>query len=159
MWLLVLLVIGILSVDYTIIVYSGIEFSRWIRRYGDCVTDSAHGRRVYVSTAGAVYQPCQNTIKNSFLMALSHLPTTVLLIAVYAVPVVVFYFVPQSLPILILLAFGTIVYLKSCLLLRVFKRYEEALAVNANAPAKNPSEADSGIFCGERPHRAGGQDR
>ena len=31
MWLLVLLIIGILSVDYTIIVYSGIEFSRWIR--------------------------------------------------------------------------------------------------------------------------------
>ena len=90
--------------------------------------------------------PVRYTIKNSFLMALSHLPTTVLLIAVYAVPVVVFYFVPQSLPILILLAFGLIVYLKSFLLLRVFRRYEEAFAAGTEAPVTDPSEADSGIF-------------
>ncbi|MCI8267460.1 MAG: YesL family protein [Lachnospiraceae bacterium] len=147
MWLLVLLIIGILSVDYTIIVYSGIEFSRWIRLAMVTVSMILLMGVVYMFPLQARFiNPVKNTIKNSFLMALSHLPTTVLLIAVYAVPVVVFYFVPQSLPILILLAFGTIVYLKSCLLLRVFKRYEEALAVNTNASAKNPSEADSGIF-------------
>lgn len=57
MWLLVLLIIGILSVDYTIIVYSGIEFSRWIRLA--MVTVSMILLMGVVYTAGAVYQPRQ----------------------------------------------------------------------------------------------------
>ena len=147
MWLLVLLVIGILSVDYTIIVYSGIEFSRWIRLAMVTVTMILLMGVVFMFPLQARFiNPVRYTIKNSFLMALSHLPTTVLLIAVYAVPVVVFYFVPQSLPILILLAFGLIVYLKSFLLLRVFRRYEAAFAAGTEAPVTDPSEADSGIF-------------
>ena len=147
MWLLVLVVIAVLSVDYTIIVYSGIEFSRWIRIAMVTVTMILLMGVVFMFPLQARFiNPVKYTIKNSFLMALSHLPTTVLLIAVYAVPVVVFYFVPQSLPVLILLAFGMIVYLKSYLLLRVFKRYEDALAAGIDAPAPDPSEADSGIF-------------
>lgn len=64
------------------------------------------------------------------------------MIVIYAVPVVVFYFIPQSLPIMILLAFGLVIYLKSFLLLRVFKRYEEAL-VDISSKSSNQ---DSGIF-------------
>ena len=127
-WLLLVVVLGILTVDFRIILYSGIEFAQWIRIAMIAVT--------FVILLGVMFlfplqarfiNPVKNTIKNAFLMALSHLPTAFLLIVIYAVPVVVFYFIPQSLPIMILLAFGLVIYLKSFLLLRVFKRYEDVM--------------------------------
>ena len=147
MWLAVLLIGGILSVDYTIIVYSGIEFSRWIRIAMVTVSMILLMGVVYMFPLQARFiNPVRYTIKNAFLIAISHLPTTLLLIVVYAVPVVIFYYIPQSLPILILLVFGMVVYGKSYLLLRVFRKYEEALAVNTDASAKDPANGDSGIF-------------
>ena len=147
MWLIVLVILCVLTVDYRIIAYSGIELGQWTQIAMVTVTMILLMGVVFMFPLQARFiNPVRYTIKNSFLMALSHLPTTVLLIAVYAVPVVVFYFVPQSLPILILLAFGLIVYLKSFLLLRVFRRYEEAFAAGTEAPVTDPSEADSGIF-------------
>ena len=113
-WLLLVVVLGILTVDFRIILYSGIEFAQWIRIAMIAVT--------FVILLGVMFlfplqarfiNPVKNTIKNAFLMALSHLPTAFLLIVIYAVPVVVFYFIPQSLPIMILLAFGLVIYLKS----------------------------------------------
>ena len=142
-WLLLAVVLGILTVDFRIILYSGIEFAQWIRIAMIAVT--------FVILLGVMFlfplqarfiNPVKNTIKNAFLMALSHLPTAFLLIVIYAVPVIVLYFIPQSLPILILLAFGAVIYLKSFLLLRVFKRYEDAL-VDISSKSSNQ---DSGIF-------------
>ena len=142
-WLLLVVVLGILTVDFRIILYSGIEFAQWIRIAMIAVT--------FVILLGVMFlfplqarfiNPVKNTIKNAFDGALSHLPTAFLLIVIYAVPVVVFYFIPQSLPIMILLAFGLVIYLKSFLLLRVFKRYEEAL-VDISSKSSNQ---DSGIF-------------
>lgn len=142
-WLIVAVVLGILTVDFRIILYSGIKFAQWIRIAMIAVT--------FVILLGVMFlfplqarfvNPVKNTIKNAFLMALSHLPTAVLLIAIYAVPVIVLYFVPQSLPIIILLAFGLVIYLKSFLLLRVFKRYEDALVDISS----ETSDQDSGIF-------------
>lgn len=142
-WLLLAVVLGILTVDFRIILYSGIEFAQWIRIAMIAVT--------FVILLGVMFlfplqarfiNPVKNTIKNAFLMALSHLPTAFLLIVIYAVPVIVLYFIPQSLPILILLAFGAVIYLKSFLLLRVFKRYEDALV---DISSKSPNQ-DSGIF-------------
>lgn len=142
-WLLLAVVLGILTVDFRIILYSGIEFAQWIRIAMIVVT--------FVILLGVMFlfplqarfiNPVKNTIKNAFLMALSHLPTAFLLIVIYAVPVIVLYFIPQSLPILILLAFGAVIYLKSFLLLRVFKRYEDAL-VDISSKSSNQ---DSGIF-------------
>ena len=81
-------------------------------------------------------------------MALSHLPTAFLLVIVYAVPVVILYFIPQSLPAVVLLAFGFIIYIKSVLLLRVFKKYEDALvdrSQETSGKTEDP-EGDSGIF-------------
>lgn len=142
-WLLLVVVLGILTIDFRIILYSGIEFAQWIRIAMFVVT--------FIILLGVMFMfplqarfvnPVKNTIKNAFLMAISHFPTTVLLIAIYAVPVIVLYFIPQSLPILILLAFGMVIYLKSILLLRVFKRYEDALV---DISGKN-AEKDDGIF-------------
>lgn len=144
-WLVILVLLGILAADYRIIAYSGIEFARWTRIAMVTVTLIALLGVVFMFPLQARFvNPVRYTIKNAFLMALSHLPTAFLLIVVYAVPVVIFYFIPQSLPIIILLAFGLIIYLKSFLLLRVFKKYEDVLADQSQET--DESESDSGIF-------------
>lgn len=145
-WVLVLLVIGILAADYRIILYSGIEFAQWIRISTVTVTLIIAMGVVFVFALQARYtNTVKNTIRNSFLMALSHLPTAFLLIVVYAVPVVIFYFVPQILPALVLLSMGAVLYFKSFLLLRVFAKYEGRL-LDKEAEEEDGGDPDGGIF-------------
>lgn len=145
-WVIVLIVIGILVADYRIILYSGIEFAQWIRVSTVTVTLVIAMCVVFVFALQARYtNTVKNTIKNSFLMALSHLPTAFLLIAVYAVPVVIFYFIPQILPALVLLSMGAVLYFKSFLLLRVFTKYEGRLLDKETEEGGN-ADPDGGIF-------------
>ena len=144
-WIIVLLVMGVLIADYRIILYSGIEFAQWMRISTVTVTLIIAMCVVFVFALQARYtNTVKNTIKNSFLMALSHLPTAFLLIAIYAVPVVIFYFVPQILPALVLLSMGGVLYFKSFLLLRVFTKYEGTL-VDKEEEAQD-GDPDGGIF-------------
>lgn len=146
-WLILLVVFGLLAADYRIILYSGIEFARWIRIAMVTVTGIVLLGVVFIFPLQARFiNPVKNTIKNAFLMALSHLPTALLLVAVYALPVVVLYLVPQSLPVLLILGFGVILYIKSMLIMRVFKKYEDALVETAPEAQDGGEDVDSGIF-------------
>lgn len=148
-WLILLVVFGILVADYRIIAYSGIEFAQWIRIAMMTVTVVVLMGVVFLFPLQARFiNPVKNTIKNAFLMALSHLPTAFLLVAVYAVPIIFLYFIPQILPVIILMAFGVVIYLKSILLLRVFKKYEDALVDRSQeiSEESDDTETDSGIF-------------
>ncbi|MDE5697469.1 MAG: DUF624 domain-containing protein [Lachnospiraceae bacterium] len=147
-WLILLVVFGVLVADYRIIAYSGIEFAQWIRIAMTTVTVVVLMGVVFMFPLQARFiNPVKNTIKNAFLMALSHLPTAFLLVVVYAVPLVFLYFVPQILPVIIVMGFGLVIYIKSFLLLRVFKKYEDALADRSQgASGETDSGADSGLF-------------
>lgn len=124
-WLLVLLLAAVMAVDYRIILYSGISFASWMRIATLTVTVIVLLGIVFVFPMQARFEnTVKNTIKNAFLMALSHLPSAFLLIIVYAVPYLILYFVPQLLPAVFLVGFGCIFYFKSFVLLRVFKKYE-----------------------------------
>ena len=137
-WMIVLVILAVLMVDYRIIAYSGIQFAQWIQIGVVTVT-------VVFPLQARFVNPVKNTIKNAFLMALSHLPTAFVLVAIYALPVIVFYFVPQILPVIILMSFGVVIYAKSFLLLRVFKKYEDAL-VDRSQETQPDKAADDGIF-------------
>lgn len=124
-WLLVLLFAAVLVVDYRIILYSGISFASWMRIATLTVTVIMMLGIVFVFPMQARFEnTVKNTIKNAFLMALSHLPSAFLLIIIYAVPYLILYFVPQLFPAVFLLGFGCIFYFKSFVLLRVLKKYE-----------------------------------
>ena len=124
-WLLVLLLAAVMVADYRIILYSGIAFASWMRIATLTVTVIVLLGIVFVFPMQARFEnTVKNTIKNAFLMALSHLPSAFLLIIIYAVPYLILYFVPQLLPAVFLLGFGCIFYFKSFVLLRVFKKYE-----------------------------------
>lgn len=72
-----------------------------------------------------------NTIKrtmlNALLMSIRHIPYTLLLILVLAVPVLVFLLFPQIasyvLIFMIMLGFSTIIFVNSCIMVKVFANY------------------------------------
>ena len=137
-----------LFVDYRIVLYSGLSFDRWLRLGLITVTlIIALGVSFVFALQARFTNTVKHTLKNSFLMALSHLPSAVLFVVSYAVPVILLYFIPQILPVIVLLAIGLLIYLKSFLFLKIFKKYEDALDTKADEEADNESE-DLGIFAG-----------
>ena len=148
LWLIILAVCGVLFVGYRIVLYSGLSFDRWLRLGLITVTlIIALGVSFVFALQARFTNTVKHTLKNSFLMALSHLPSAVLFVVSYAVPVILLYFIPQILPVIVLLAIGLLIYLKSFLFLKIFKKYEDALDTKADEEADNESE-DLGIFAG-----------
>lgn len=145
LWIFVLAIMLLMLADYRIILYSGLAFASWIRIAMVSVTLIAALGAVFIFPLQARFQnTVKHTIKNAFLMALSHLPSAFLLIIIYAVPYLLLWLVPQLFPVVFLLGFGGIFYFKSFVLLRVFRRYEEAVADDG---AKEPREdAEEGLF-------------
>lgn len=147
MWLIVLAAMAIIFLDYRIILYSGIEFPRWMVISMVTVTVVVLMGVVYMFALQARYtNTVKNTIKNSFLMALSHLPTTFILIVIYAVPVVICYFVPRVFLAMFFISLGAVIYFKSFLLLKVFHKYEETLVDKDEEAAEGEEDPDGGIF-------------
>lgn len=145
-WMIVLVILCVLTADYRIMAYSGIQFAQWMRIAMVTVTVVLLMGLVFIFPLQARFvNPIKNTVKNAFLMALSHLPSAFLLIAVYAVPVIIFYFVPQTFPVLLVLSFGLVIYIKSILLVRIFKKYEDALVDKSQENVENEN-TDDGIF-------------
>lgn len=145
-WLIILVVAGVLVCDYRIILYSGVEFARWMKIAVVVVTIVVLMGVSFVFPMQARYaNSVKNTIKNAFLMALSHVPTSLALIIIYIIPVVIYYFLPQSLPALFLLAFGLIIFGQSFLIMKIFTKYEEKM-VFPEDEAADDGEKDSGIF-------------
>lgn len=146
-WLIVLAAISVIFLDYRIILYSGIGFPRWMIISMVTVTVVVLMGVVYMFALQARYtNTVKNTIKNSFLMALSHLPTTFLLIVIYAVPVVICYFIPRVFLAMFFISFGAVIYFKSFLLLKIFRKYEETLVDKDNEATESEEDLDGGIF-------------
>ena len=148
LWLIILAVCGVLFVDYRIVLYSGLSFDRWLRLGLLTVTlIIALGVSFVFALQARFTNTVKHTLKNAFLMALSHLPSAILFVVSYAVPVVLLYFIPQIFPVIVLLAIGLLIYLKSFLFLKIFKKYEDALDMKKDEESDNESE-DLGIFAG-----------
>lgn len=125
-WLVQLFVFFILFMDFRIFVYSGMTFSKPIIVAVIACSIVFYLGMVFALPLQARFEnTVWNTIKNSFLMFLSHLPTTVLLVIISVIPVVIMCFVTQSIIFFILLGMAGVAYLQSFFILRVFKPYEE----------------------------------
>ena len=144
-WLIFLVIFAVLFVDYRIMFFSGMEMGRWITYGVIAVTVIlAMGFTFVFPLQARFINPVKNTIKNAFLMSFAHLPYTVVFMISYAVPFVIYYFLPQSFPILLLLACGLLPFSKSFLFLKIFKKFEDAIA-NKNGDAVEESQGE-GIF-------------
>lgn len=149
-WLIMLLVAAILYGDFKIIADSGLEFGQWLTISLITVTVVLLLGVSFIFPLQARFSnTVKNTIKNGFLMALSHLPSAFLMVVVWIIPVAVLYFLPQALPALVLLAFGALPYFKSFLFLKIFKKYEEMMISKADeekSQAEVKEDVDSGLF-------------
>ncbi len=149
-WLFVLLLGGLIFADYYIILESGMDFPRWIRIATVTVSIIAAFGAVFVFPLQAYFSnTVKNTIKNAFLMALSHIPSAFLLVAIYAVPYAIVYFVNYLIPAVFLLGFGCIFYFKAFVLLKVFKHYEpedETQELDDEAEAAKELEALERVY-------------
>jgi uncharacterized membrane protein YesL len=141
-WVIVLIAALVLVLDYRMILYSGIDFARWIRIAVLAVTAVVLLWGSFLFPMQARYtNTVKNTIKNAFLMAMSHLPTAAAVVVVWAVPGVIWYFFPQTIMVLVLLSFGLIFMFQSFLIMKVFSKYEEGLET-----AQDDTESGDGIF-------------
>jgi uncharacterized membrane protein YesL len=126
LWVIILIVAGVLIADYRLILYSGVEFSRGVRIAILTVTVVIALGVAFIFPLQARYKnTIRGTIKNSFLMALSHLPTAFAVVIMWAVPGVIFYFLPQSVMALIMLSMGLVMFCQSFLIRKIFDKYEE----------------------------------
>lgn len=139
LWLIMLAVAGFIIFDFRITAYTDISFAKWLQAAMLAVAFLLLLGAVFIFPLQARFvNPIKNTIKNAFLIAVAHLPSAILLIAIYALPVLMTYQVPQAFPIILMAGFGAIIYGKSFLLVRIFKSYE-------GAPVEENND-DEGIF-------------
>jgi uncharacterized membrane protein YesL len=148
MWLIIMVVAVVLVFDYRILLYSGMEFAQWMKIAMITATVVILMGVSFIFPMQARYtNTIKNTVKNAFLMALAHIPTSFALIVIYALPVVVYYFIPQTFAALFLLAMGLIIFGQSFLLMKIFTKYEEKLGLSAEKEF-GEDEKGSGIFAG-----------
>lgn len=126
-WLILLAVAGILYVDYRAVQILGGDLSR-IFRYIFMVILLLYGFLVaYVFPVLAMFEnTIKNTIKNAFLMSISHLPYSILILLVWAAPVVFFgkiMVISPLVPLLFLTGFGLVAYISSWCFRKVFDRF------------------------------------
>jgi uncharacterized membrane protein YesL len=141
LWIIVLIMTLVLVFDYRLILYSGYEFARWMRIAVLTATVVIALGVSFIFPMQARYtNTVKNTIKNAFLMALSHIPTAVAMVAVWVLPAVIWYFVPKSIAALFLLSFGLIFMFQSFLLMKIFAKYEEKMESDTD------EDKDGGIF-------------
>ena len=124
-WLIFLVVFMILFFDYRIMFFSEVELNKLVQ-YGVFAVTAiiAMGFSFVFPIQARFSNTVKNTIKNAFLMAISHLPSAILFVVSYAVPVLVLYFMPQIFPVILMLGCGILPYAKSFLFLKIFKKYE-----------------------------------
>ncbi len=142
-WLIFLAVFMVLFFDYRIMFYSEVELNKLVQ-YGVIAVTAiiAMGFSFVFPIQARFSNTVKNTIKNAFLIAISHLPSAILFVVSYAVPVVIFYFMPQIGPVVLMLGCGILPYSKSFLFLKIFKKYE--LMIESNKQEEEP--AGEGIF-------------
>lgn len=146
-WLIMILVGLLLYGDFKIIMNESMEIGNWLKIAVVTVSVVVGLGAVFIFPVQARFDnTVKNTIKNGFLMALSHLPSAFVCLISLAVPFVLLYFLPQLGPAVVLLAAGLLIYLKSILYLKIFKKYEERVESSEETEQVDEADMDSGIF-------------
>lgn len=125
LWLFVFVLFVVIAADLWIILYPSMAFKLWAKVAVLAAAIFAMIGTVFIFPVQARFQnTVKNTIKNAFIMAVLNLPAAFILVLVCAVPCIILYLTPQFLPLIILMGFGVVFYIQSCVALYVFKKYE-----------------------------------
>ena len=147
-WLIFLVVILILAGDFAIIKSSGVEFGDIFQGIFIAISVLVLFTLMYVFPVLAKFENTVfRTIKNAFLMSLMQFPKTILMIILYVIPVVVFFYVIQLMPLALLFGLSLPAWISAKLYNKFFKKLEDQI-LSESAPegeAGEPEE-DESIF-------------
>ena len=133
-WIIILFIAILFYGDYRIVNYSGIVFPKALPIALTAVIILLYCTFLYLFPVLARYDnTIRNTVKNSFLLSISNLPRTLLVMAIqFALPVAI-YFSQAIFPILFLLGFSLPAYMSSLLFVKIFNKLEERNEAEAEA--------------------------
>lgn len=135
MWLIFMLIIAVYVVDFVFVFLSGMEFPNWSRIGVVAVAALTVALLLYSFPLLAKFDnTIGRTIKNSVLVSLYIWPKTLLMLVIWAIPVAIVVFLPQILPIPILIGVSGPGYLCALLYNKAFKKFE---------PQQEEEEADN----------------
>lgn len=148
-WLILLLVIVILITDFFIMsggTESGAGKILWgvVAAVGLMVVFTM----LYVFPVLAKFENTVfRTIKNAFMISLMQFPKTVVMLAAYVAPMILFFLVVPAMPLCILFGLSVPAWISAKLYNKFFKRLEaQVLAANPQAEEKDRPEEDERIF-------------
>lgn len=134
LWLIMLVVIVILAVDYTLLYNLDIDFegASWVTLYIMTALFALIGSYIFPLQA-QFENPVFRTIKNAFILSVMNLPRSILILLVKLSPLAVFIFYPEALYILGFFCVAGLPYLETELFIKIFDKY---------MPAKDEIEDD-----------------
>lgn len=131
-WLIMLLTAAVIIGDLLIFVYADITFPSWVKVALAAISILAVFATVHVFPVLARFEnTIANTFKNSFYMGILSLPKTILMMAVWVIPVLITYYLFQIFPVVMGLGISGPVFLNAMLYNKTFKKFEpEEEAIN-----------------------------
>lgn len=149
-WLIMLFVIVVLLGDFYIINFSGLEFNGIIRSVLMAVALLVMFTSMFVFPVLAKFENTVfNIIKNAFLIGIAQLPKTILMMILNVIPVALFFFVPQIIPIVFMFGITIPAWVSAKLYSKFFKKLEDKIMEEHPAEEKKLEESineDERIF-------------
>lgn len=144
-WLLFLLAVLVLAGDFYIMKNSGIEFNIVIKVVIGIVALILTFTWMFVFPVLAKFDNTViRTIKNAFVMSILQFPKTLLMIVMYALPIVIGMLVPQAFPICFLFGLSAPAYVSALLYNKFFKKLEDQyIAATTPAEEEGAKEEDA----------------
>lgn len=125
LWLLMLVVLFVYIGDALIFRYSALAFPRALMIAVVAIAILLLMATIYIFPAQARFEnSVKNTLKNAFLMAFANLPKTVLMLAIYALPLIIGYFSAYALIFVIMFGITAPAYGAAWLYSGIFKKFE-----------------------------------
>lgn len=124
-WLIMLVIIAVYVGDALIFLYSGIAFPKALIIAVVAIAVLILMAAVYVfPLLGRFENTIKHTLKNSMIIALANLPKTLLMIVIYALPLVIAYFSSYAVIFVILFGVSLPAYGAAWLYSGIFKKFE-----------------------------------
>lgn len=127
-WLFILLITLILSIDFYIIKEGGISLSDVLQVILMAISILFVFMVIWVFPVQAKFiNTIKGTIKNAFALSIIQIPKTLLMLVVYVLPYVILYFTLRVFPLVLLFGISVPIYVSAILYNKMFKSLEERI--------------------------------
>lgn len=142
--LILIFVLVVLAGDFFIISYSGLEFSSIMRSMLMAIFFFVMFTAMFLFPVLAKFEnTVLNTIKNAFIIGIAQLPKTILMMVLFAIPPLLFIYLPQIIPIVFLFGLSVPAWVSAKLYSKFFRKLEDKIA-EANPSETTEDEGEKG---------------